>query len=262
MTVTGPKGTLVRELPTEMEIKKEGEEIVVTRPSDLKRMKALHGLTRTLINNMVVGVTQGYEKVLEVNGVGYKAAKSGNKLTLSLGYSHPVEMIDPEGVETVLDGQMCIRDRDVDGIQTAEFGSSEGVIEEQIAWGKAGTPKRGDELILFEVTFCAGKGQDREAVTRAHALCDEFVQQYRECLKKLRGEQCTERREFYDIERPGRKKVVIVKQVAGQGAMYDMQLFAKEPSGMAGGRSIIDMGNMPLVVTPNEYRDGILRSMQ
>ena len=83
VTVTGPKGTLVRELPTEMEIKKEGEEIVVTRPSDLKRMKALHGLTRTLINNMVVGVTQGYEKVLEVNGVGYKAAKSGNKLTLS-----------------------------------------------------------------------------------------------------------------------------------------------------------------------------------
>ena len=65
VTVTGPKGTLVRELPVEMEIKKEGEEVVVTRPSDLKKMKALHGLTRTLINNMVVGVTQGYEKVLE-----------------------------------------------------------------------------------------------------------------------------------------------------------------------------------------------------
>ena len=92
---------------------------------------------------------------------------------------------------------------------TAEFGSSEGVIEEQIAWGKAGTPKRGDELILFEVTFCAGKGQDREAVTRAHALCDEFVQQYRECLKKLRGEQCTERREFYDID-------VYKRQIQGQ----------------------------------------------
>lgn len=168
-----------------------------------------------------------------------------------------------EGVtHTVTGAYVLLTGVDVDGIQTAEFGSSEGVIEEQIAWGKAGTPKRGEELILFEVTFCAGKGQDREAVTRAHALCDEFVQQYRECLKKLRGEQCTERREFYDIERPGRKKVVIVKQVAGQGAMYDMQLFAKEPSGMAGGRSIIDMGNMPLVVTPNEYRDGILRSMQ
>lgn len=62
--------------------------------------------------------------------------------------------------------------------------------------------------------------------------------------------------------RPGKKKVLIIKQVAGQGAMYDMHLFAKEPSGVEGGRSIIDMGNMPVLVTPNEYRDGILRSMQ
>lgn len=168
-----------------------------------------------------------------------------------------------EGVtHTVTGAYVLLTGVDVDGIQTAEFGSSEGVIEEQIAWGKAGTPERGDDLILFEVTFCAGKGQDREAVTRAHILCDEFIRQYRECLKKLRGESCTNRREFYDMERPGKKKVVIIKQVAGQGAMYDMQLFAKEPSGMSGGRSIIDMGNMPIVVTPNEYRDGILRSMQ
>ena len=103
VTVKGPKGTLTRELPTEMEIKVEGEEVTVTRPNDLKKMKSLHGLTRTLINNMVVGVTEGYQKVLEVNGVGYRASKSGNKLTLNLGYSHPVEMIDPEGVETVPD---------------------------------------------------------------------------------------------------------------------------------------------------------------
>ena len=105
VTVTGPKGTLTRELAPEMEIKQEGDSIVVTRPNDLKRMKSLHGLTRTLINNMVVGVTNGYEKVLEVNGVGYRAAKSGNKLTLNLGYSHPVEMVDPEGLETVVEGQ-------------------------------------------------------------------------------------------------------------------------------------------------------------
>ena len=103
VTVTGPKGTLTRELPVEMEIKQEEGQIVVTRPNDLKKMKSLHGLTRTLINNMVVGVTDGYEKVLEINGVGYRAAKSGNKLTLSLGYSHPVEMEDPEGIETVLE---------------------------------------------------------------------------------------------------------------------------------------------------------------
>ena len=108
VTVKGPKGTLERELPVEMNIKEEDGHIVVTRPNDLKKMKSLHGLTRTLINNMIHGVTEGYEKVLEVNGVGYRAAKQGKKLVLSLGYSHPVEMEDPEGIETVLEGQNII----------------------------------------------------------------------------------------------------------------------------------------------------------
>lgn len=105
MTVKGPKGTLERQLPVEMEIKQEDGNVIVTRPNDLKKMKSLHGLTRTLIANMIHGVTEGYEKKLEVNGVGYRAAKQGKKLTLSLGYSHPVEMEDPEGIETVLEGQ-------------------------------------------------------------------------------------------------------------------------------------------------------------
>ncbi len=104
VTVKGPKGTLERALPIEMEIKVEDGHVVVTRPNDLKKMKALHGLTRSLIHNMVIGVSEGYKKVLEVNGVGYRAAKQGNKLTLNLGYSHPVEMIDPEGIESAVDG--------------------------------------------------------------------------------------------------------------------------------------------------------------
>ena len=104
VTVKGPKGTLERVLAPEMNIAIEGEEVVVTRPNDLKRMKSLHGLTRTLINNMVVGVSTGYEKKLEVNGVGYKASKQGSKLVLALGYSHPVEMEDPAGVESVVEG--------------------------------------------------------------------------------------------------------------------------------------------------------------
>lgn len=104
VTVKGPKGTLQRALPTEMELKLEDSVITVARPNDLKKMKSLHGLTRTLINNMIIGVTEGYSKVLEVNGVGYRAAKSGKKLTLNLGYSHPVEMTDPEGLESAVDG--------------------------------------------------------------------------------------------------------------------------------------------------------------
>ena len=105
VTVKGPKGTLERELPVEMTIEQKDDQIIVSRPNDLKKMKSLHGLTRTLVNIMIHGVTEGYEKVLEVNGVGYRAAKQGKKLTLNLGYSHPVEMEDPEGIETVMEGQ-------------------------------------------------------------------------------------------------------------------------------------------------------------
>ena len=119
VTVKGPKGTLERELPVEMNIKEEDGHIVVTRPNDLKKMKSLHGLTRTLINNLIHGVTEGYETVLEVNGVGYRAAKQGKKLVLSLGYSHPVEMEDPEGIETVLEGQNKIT---VKGISKEKVG--------------------------------------------------------------------------------------------------------------------------------------------
>ena len=121
VTVKGPKGTLVRELPVEMEIKKEGEEVIVTRPNDLKKMKSLHGLTRTLINNMVVGVSEGYTKELEVNGVGYRAQKQGKKLVLSLGYSHPVEMEDPEGLESVLDGQNKITIKGIDKQKVGQY---------------------------------------------------------------------------------------------------------------------------------------------
>ena len=108
VTVKGPKGTLSRVLPSEMEIKVEGSEVTVTRPNDLKKMKSLHGLTRTLIHNMVVGVTDGFTKELEVNGVGYRASKAGKKLKLNLGYSHPVEMEDPEGLESTVDGNKII----------------------------------------------------------------------------------------------------------------------------------------------------------
>ena len=121
VTVKGPKGTLERVLAPEMEVKVEGAEITVSRPNDLKRNKSLHGLTRTLINNMVIGVTDGYEKKLEVNGVGYRAAKQGKKLVLNLGYSHPVEMEDPEGVETVVEGTNIIFVRGIDKEKIGQY---------------------------------------------------------------------------------------------------------------------------------------------
>ncbi|MCD8014122.1 MAG: 50S ribosomal protein L6 [Lachnospiraceae bacterium] len=127
VTVKGPKGTLVRALPKEMEIKLEDGHVVVSRPNDLKRMKSLHGLTRTLIHNMVVGVSEGYSKTLEINGVGYRAQKTGKKLTLTLGYSHPVEMEDPADIETKVDGNKII----VSGISKEKVGQYAAEIREK-----------------------------------------------------------------------------------------------------------------------------------
>ena len=98
VTVKGPKGTLTQQLSPAMTLKQEGAEIHVTRPNDEKENRALHGLTRALLHNMVVGVTEGYKKELDINGVGYRAAKEGKKLVLTIGYSHPVEVEEIEGI--------------------------------------------------------------------------------------------------------------------------------------------------------------------
>ena len=98
VTVKGPKGSLTRELHPDITVAREDDRLVVTRPTEQKTHKQLHGLTRTLVNNMVVGVTDGYRKSLEITGVGYRAAKVGEKLQLNLGYSHPIEIAPPTGI--------------------------------------------------------------------------------------------------------------------------------------------------------------------
>jgi large subunit ribosomal protein L6 len=104
VTVKGPKGTLSRALHPDMTVSREDGTIVVTRPTEQKTHKQLHGLTRTLVNNMVVGVTDGYRKGLEITGVGYRAALSGKKLQLNLGYSHQIEIDPPEGITFEVEG--------------------------------------------------------------------------------------------------------------------------------------------------------------
>ncbi len=114
ITVKGPKGTLEKELHPNMKITLENNVIIVTRPNDEPQNRSLHGLTRTLINNMIVGVVNEYTRALEINGVGYRAAKQGNKLVLTLGYSHPVEMVEPEGIkfEVPAPNQIIVRGMD------------------------------------------------------------------------------------------------------------------------------------------------------
>jgi large subunit ribosomal protein L6 len=103
ITVKGPKGTLSRALHPDMRVVQEGSTLTIERPTDAKHHKQLHGLTRTLVNNMVIGVTDGYRKQLEITGVGYRAIKQGDKLQLSLGYSHPIEMDPPAGISFELE---------------------------------------------------------------------------------------------------------------------------------------------------------------
>ena len=121
VTVKGPKGSLTQKFSTDMTIKIEDGNVIIDRPSDLKRHKAFHGLTRSLLNNMVIGVFEGFKKELEINGVGYRAAIQGKTLVLSLGYSHPVEMPLPEGITIELPTQTKIIVHGYDKQAVGEF---------------------------------------------------------------------------------------------------------------------------------------------
>lgn len=162
---------------------------------------------------------------------------------------------------TITGAYIMLTGVDSKGVQVAEFGSSEGILQDQLVLNRAGTPSDNDIIISFDVTLKEGMGHSRPGPTAAHRACDRMIEEIRKELKSLKGDSFTERHDYYDKVRPGKKKVVMVKQVAGQGAMYDTQLFSKEPSGFVEGRSIIDMANVPIIVSPNEYRDGAIRAM-
>ena len=121
VTVKGPKGELTRALPNEMTIKLEDGKIVVERPNDLKKEKSLHGLTRSLLNNMVIGVTEGYVKELKVNGVGYRVQKQGNKCVMNLGYSHQVIVEDTADIKIEVPDPNTIKIVGIDKQKVGQF---------------------------------------------------------------------------------------------------------------------------------------------
>lgn len=170
--------------------------------------------------------------------------------TLGTGITHTLT-----GVSVVMTGAIEA------GEQMHEFGSSEGVLKDHLVLNQAGTPKSDDYIILIDLVANKGTAFNRELALKMFEIVDCYLQEIREQMKLLMGSQAIEIHSYEDVPHPGKPKVALVKQVAGQGAMYDMLLFPEEPSGFKGGTSIIDMNNMPVFLSANEYRDGAIRSM-
>lgn len=204
-----------------------------------------------LISNMNIDIIKPGDYDREINTI-MDIIPISTKVLGSLG----------EGITHTLTGvYVMLTGVDEDGRQMHEFGSSEGNLEEQMRLGKFGTPSESDYIIHIDITVKGGLPYERELPLTAFKACDNFIQDIRTVLKEKDGREATEISEYFDKVRPNAKKVVIVKQIAGQGAMYDNYLFPSEPSGVDGGVSIIDMANVPMIISPNEYRDGALRSM-
>lgn len=167
-----------------------------------------------------------------------------------------------EGITHTLTGvQVLLTGANTEGHQMHEFGSSEGILKEQLVLNKAGTPSDTDYLVHIDVVIKAGIDFDRQLAFSIFELSDVYIQNIREVMKLLSGRDADEVHEYFNKKNPGKPKVALVKEVAGQGMMYDNLLFPLEPSGMDKGISIIDMQNMPVLLTPNEYRDGAIRAM-
>lgn len=159
------------------------------------------------------------------------------------------------GVYVVLTGAI------EEGEQMHEFGSSEGILSENLQLNRVGTPKDSDYIIHVDILAHKQAKFDRELCLKMFEITDNYIQEIREALKMMDGRLATEVHSFVETYNVGKPKVALVKQVAGQGAMYDNLVFPNEPSGFAGGTSIIDMNNVPIIISPNEYRDGAIRAM-
>ncbi len=204
-----------------------------------------------LVVNMEVNIIKPYETEVNVNTIMDIIPISTKVLgKIGSGISHTLT-----GVYVILTG--C----DEDGRQMHEFGSSEGILKDHILFGRLGTPKEEDFIIHMDIKLKGGLPFDRFLTNAAFKVCDDFIQTIRDSLKTNEAREATEIHEFFDKVRPGKKRVVLVKQVAGQGAMYDNMLLSNEPSGFLGGISIININNVPIIISPNEYRDGAIRAM-
>ncbi len=167
-----------------------------------------------------------------------------------------------EGVTGVIDGVvMVVTGTDEKGVQIGEFGSSEGIFEENVMWDRPGSVSKGEILIKTDVTIKEGKNMERPGPMAAHKATDFITQEIREALKTIDLSEFHREESFDQVRRPGKKKVVIIKEIMGQGAMHDNYLMPFEPVGTLGARANVDLGNVPVVVSPLQVLDGCIHAL-
>lgn len=166
------------------------------------------------------------------------------------------------GVTRVLDGVvMMVTGTDANGVQIGEFGSSEGFLDENIMWGRPGAPEKGEIFIKTEVIIKEGTNMERPGPLAAHTATDVITQEIREALKKVDDSLVVDTEEFEHFRHPGKKKVVIVKEIMGQGAMHDNLILPMEPVGVLGAKPNVDLGNVPVMTSPLEVLDGCIHAL-
>lgn len=166
------------------------------------------------------------------------------------------------GVTHTLTGvYLLLTGAEKNGKQIHDFGASDGTLQDKLMLDKDGTPGKDDYIIMFNVILDGDYMMDRKAINQVFEYADEYLQPIRKILKVTNGRYADYSHEFENEVHPGKPKVAIVKEVAGQGAMYDNLLLPNEPSGMQEGVSIIDINNFPVLLTPNEYRDGAIHAL-
>ncbi|OXN01065.1 D-proline reductase (dithiol) proprotein PrdA [Bifidobacterium vansinderenii] len=236
------------------------------------------------VTKVVIGSETSYaDGVLTVDGALVEEAKKANPLVKDVEmtvinpadrhvYSNTIMDVIPvaakaegklgEGVTNVLSGAVFVlTGMDEAGVQVHEFGSCEGYMDEKIRYGRPGCPDQNDIMIRVDVKIEKGTGMERRGPFAAHSACDVIVHACREAIKNLDGVTPIKEETFKDVRRAGRPRVVLVKEIMGQGAMHDNLLVPTEPCGVKGGQKNVDLGNVPVVLSPNEVLDGGIHAL-
>ncbi len=211
------------------------------------------------------------EKYKEINDMKIHILKPGDDkmfVNANLDYSPIAAKVlgsFGEGITHVISGVTVMitgaETKESGAFQASNIGSSEGILKEHVIRNKFGTPKDSDIIIHFDITFNKGHARTREGILSAHKAADEFVQEIREGLKKLDSSQASRKCDYYDVVKKDCRRVVLIKLVSGLGCMYETAIFPYEPGGCLGCRSIMDIANMQILITPNQYKDGVIHSL-